>query len=61
MADELGATHCTELADITAASEVVITVVTNDTAMREIFAGEGDNLLIEGRGKGLYQLCHHYA
>ena len=51
LADELGATHCTELADITAASEVVITVVTNDTAMREIFAGEGDNLLIEAEGK----------
>ena len=51
LADELGATHCTGLADVTASSEVVITVVTDDAAMREIFAGEGDNLLIEAAGK----------
>ena len=51
LAEELGATHCTRLADVTAASEVVITVVTDDAAMQEIFAGEGDNLLIEAAGR----------
>lgn len=51
LADELGTTHCAKLARVTATSEVVITVVTDDTAMRKIFAGEGDNLLMGAAGK----------
>lgn len=41
LARELGATACTRLADVTAASDVILTVVTDDAAQRAIFAGEG--------------------
>jgi len=51
LAEELGATACETLADVTAQSDVVITVVTNDDAMRTIFYGEGDNLLTNAGGK----------
>jgi 3-hydroxyisobutyrate dehydrogenase len=51
LADELGATHCTRLADVTAAADVIFTVVTNDAAMRAIFLAEGDNLLTASSGK----------
>jgi 3-hydroxyisobutyrate dehydrogenase len=42
---ELGAEACTKLARVTELSDVVITVVTDDKAMMNIFAGKGDNLL----------------
>lgn len=51
LATELGAKHCESLADVTAASEVVFTVVTNDDAMRSIFLADGDNLLQGAEGK----------
>lgn len=51
LADELKATACTKLADVTRLSDVVITVVTNDAAMRKIFFGARDNLFQKAKGK----------
>jgi 3-hydroxyisobutyrate dehydrogenase len=51
LATELGCKACTSLADVTAAADVIFTVVTNDAAMRAIFLGSGDNLLTNARGK----------
>lgn len=51
LADEIGAQNCETLASVTDASDVIITVVTNDDAMRSIFLAEGDNLLVGGSGK----------
>ena len=50
LAQELGAANCEKLAEVTAAADVVITVITNDDAMRAIFFGEGDNLLQGAEG-----------
>ena len=51
LAAELGCDHAETLAAVTAASDVIFTVVTNDDAMRAIFMGEGDKLLTEASGK----------
>lgn len=51
LAKELGCKHCTTLADVTAAADVIFTVVTDDDAMRTIFLGGGDNLLAGAKGK----------
>jgi len=51
IAGELGAKDCGTLAEVTAAAEIIFTVVTNDDAMRAIFLGEGDNLLTGSEGK----------
>ncbi len=48
---ETGATVVTELAQVTAHSDVVITVVTDDKAMQAIFAESGDSLLAGATGK----------
>lgn len=51
LAQELGAAACQDLSEVTAQSDVIITVVSDDQAMREIFSGGGDNLLVNARGK----------
>jgi len=51
LAKELGATACRKLAEVTAKSDVVFTVVTNDAAMETIFLGKGDNLLVGAKGR----------
>ena len=51
LAAELGCQSFTKLADVTAAADVIFTVVTNDAAMRAIFFGDGDNLLTDAAGK----------
>jgi 3-hydroxyisobutyrate dehydrogenase len=51
LARELGSQAPATLAGVTAASEVVITVVSDDRAMRRIFATSGDSLLKAARGK----------
>ncbi|MGC3990552.1 MAG: NAD(P)-dependent oxidoreductase [Chthoniobacteraceae bacterium] len=51
LAAELGAKNCQTLADVTASAEIVITVVTDDQAMRAIFEAAGDNLLQHAAGK----------
>lgn len=51
LAAELGTSAATSLAEVARASDVVLTVVTDDASMRQIFAPEGDSLLQEARGK----------
>ncbi len=51
VAAETGATLCSKLADITAAADVIFTVVTNDEAMRDIFYNPEDNLFMGAAGK----------
>lgn len=50
MAGELGAKAAETLAEVTAAADVIFTVVTDDAAMDEIFHGE-DSLLVGAEGK----------
>jgi len=51
LAAELGCAAAQDLSEVTAGSDVIFTVVTDDNAMREIFAGSGGNLLVNARGK----------
>ncbi len=51
LAAELGAEAATSPARVTELSDVVVTVVTDDAAMRAIYATEGDSLLANARGK----------
>jgi 3-hydroxyisobutyrate dehydrogenase len=51
LANELGATACTRLADVTAQSDVIITVVVDDKSQLQVFTNKKDNLLIGARGK----------
>src|SRR6478736_4469439 len=51
VAQELGAQAPQKLAAITDLSDVIITVVTDDKAMREIYAPKGDSLLTKAAGK----------
>ena len=51
LAGEIGAAACQDLSDVTAQSDVIFTVVSDDAAMREIFGGSSDNLLVNARGK----------
>src|SRR5580658_10772802 len=49
LARELGARHARTLAAVTAASDIVFTVVTDDAAQLGVFAVEGDSLLVRAR------------
>ncbi len=51
LAKELGCEAATALARVTASSDVVITVVTDDAAMRKIYGNKRDNLLMKAAGK----------
>src|SRR5215213_2814304 len=51
LARELNAEACSTLARVTELSDVVITVVTDDKAMRKIFAAKGDSLLVGAAGR----------
>ncbi len=51
LAEELGAATPEMLAGVTAAADVVVTVVTDDEAMDHIFAETGDSLLAGAAGK----------
>src|SRR6476620_7637086 len=51
LASELGCAACQDLSQVTAESDIVITVVTDDAAMLSVFGGDGDNLLVNARGK----------
>jgi 3-hydroxyisobutyrate dehydrogenase len=51
LAGELGAEAAATLARVTELSEIVVTVVTDDAAMRAIYAAGGDSLLANARGK----------
>jgi len=51
LAEELGCSAPETLAEVTAAADVILTVVTDNAAMRGIFASEGDSLLTGAAGK----------
>ncbi len=51
LAQELGSTACPTLAGVTAAADLIFTVVTDDAAMHGIFADSGDSLLSVARGR----------
>ncbi len=51
LAAELGCNAGTSLAEVTDAADVILTVVTDDAAMRGIFQAEGDSLLTGAAGK----------
>jgi 3-hydroxyisobutyrate dehydrogenase len=51
LAGELGSAACQDLSEVTAQSDVIFTVVSDDAAMRQIFSGSSDNLLVNARGK----------
>ena len=51
LAEELGCEACTEMAQVTKASDVVITVVTDDAAMKRVFGASGDRLLKRAQGR----------
>ena len=50
LAGELDCQAPDTLAGVTAASDVVITVVTDDTSMRDVFSESGDSLLTDAAG-----------
>jgi 3-hydroxyisobutyrate dehydrogenase len=50
LAKELGCAATKKLAEVTALSNVVITVVTDDASMRGIFGTSGDSLLVDAKG-----------
>ena len=50
LAKELGCAATKKLARVTALSNVVITVVTDDASMRGIFSTSGDSLLVDAKG-----------
>ena len=50
LAKELGCAATKKLAEVTALSNVVITVVTDDASMRGIFSTSGDSLLVDAKG-----------
>jgi 3-hydroxyisobutyrate dehydrogenase len=51
LAAELGCAAAQDLSEVTAQSDVIITVVSDDAAMRKIFAPSGDSLLLNSTGK----------
>src|SRR5688572_21148264 len=51
LANELGAKHATRLADVTAAADIVFTVVTDDAAQLGVFSESGDSLLRGASGR----------
>ncbi len=51
VADEVGAEPCKRLARVTELADIIITVVTDDAAMEQIFAESGDNLLTGAPGR----------
>lgn len=51
LAEEIGATSCLSLPEVTRLADVIITVVTDDKAMDKIFAARGNSLLKGAKGK----------
>jgi 3-hydroxyisobutyrate dehydrogenase-like beta-hydroxyacid dehydrogenase len=51
LAKELKCHAAEKLADVTAGADVILTVVTDDKAMRDVFTGSGDNLLVQAKGR----------
>lgn len=51
LAEELGCEPCNKLARVTELADIVITVVTDDAAMKKIFSPRGDSLLVNAKGR----------
>jgi 3-hydroxyisobutyrate dehydrogenase len=51
LAQELGSYASQSLGEVTAAADTIITVVSDDAAMRQIFGAPEDNLLLNAQGK----------
>ena len=51
LAQELGSFASQSLGEVTASADVIITVVSDDAAMREIFSAPNENLLANAQGK----------
>ena len=51
LAEEIGAEATGTLREVTAKADVIITVVTDDKAMRKVFSPRGDTLLADAAGK----------
>jgi 3-hydroxyisobutyrate dehydrogenase len=51
LAQELGSFASQSLGEVTAAADIIITVVSDDTATRQIFSAPDDNLLVNAAGK----------
>ena len=51
VANELGAVAASSLTEVTELADVILTVVTDDAAMRSIFSPSGDSLLNSAKGK----------
>ncbi|MCX6932740.1 MAG: NAD(P)-dependent oxidoreductase [Verrucomicrobia bacterium] len=51
LAAELGTLHAPSLAAVTAAADVIITVVTDDASQLAVFGETGDSLLLGAKGK----------
>lgn len=51
LAKEIGATHATTLAQVTASADIIFTVVTDDAAQLAVFPESGDSLLTGAKGK----------
>jgi 3-hydroxyisobutyrate dehydrogenase len=51
LADELKGHAAQKLAEVTAGADLILTVVSDDEAMRNIFTGAGDNLLTGAKGR----------
>ncbi len=57
LADELGAKNCTSLSDLTSLADIVFTVVSNDTAMRDIYLNKTDSLLSNNTAGTVFVNC----
>jgi len=51
LAKEMGCEAATTLGQVTANADVIVTVVTDDKAMRKVFAPRGDSLLVNAAGR----------
>jgi 3-hydroxyisobutyrate dehydrogenase len=51
LAQEIGAAHAPNLAAVTAAADVIFTVVNDDASQLAVFSATGDSLLIGAKGK----------
>ena len=59
LAAELGALHAPSLAAVTAAADVIITVVTDDASQLAVFGETGDSLLLGAKGKIFINCATH--
>lgn len=57
LATELGATAASELGQVTALADYIITVVTDDAAMRQIFSEDADDSLLKGASGKVFINC----